>query len=213
MQSMSAMVMSTLRAGRRRAVSWRSDVGAFAVTGIVNEILALFARFGAERYGEDLSIERHMLQTAALARSLGAPANVVVAALLHDVGHFLHADGQAAAVEGRDIEHEALGAAWLSRAFDVDITAPIALHVRAKRYLCAVELGYLERLSAASRLSLAAQGGPMSSGEAAAFTRESAFEAAVILRRCDDGGKDASIPTPDIESFRGLLTASLRPSN
>jgi phosphonate degradation associated HDIG domain protein len=180
------------------------------VTAIVDEIFELFAGFGSGRYGEDISIGGHMLQSAMLAQSLEAPGNVVVAALLHDIGYFLHSHGEASITDGRDSEHEALGAAWLSQAFNEDVTAPIALHVQAKRYLCAVEPDYFERLSNTSRLSLAAQGGVMSEGEAAAFAKKPAFEAAVILRRCDDHGKDASMQTQNIERFRGLLTASLR---
>jgi phosphonate degradation associated HDIG domain protein len=177
---------------------------------IVSEIFELFARHGSGRYGEDISIERHMLQSAALAESLGAPGSVVVAALLHDIGYFLHADGEASVDEGRDINHEMLGAAWLSRAFDEEVTAPIALHVQAKRYLCAVEPDYFERLSHESRRTLAVQGGVMSEAEAAAFAKEPAFDAALMLRRCDDGGKDVSVRTRDLEDFRGLLTAHLR---
>ena len=180
------------------------------MTDIISEIFDLFARFGSERYGEDVSLERHMLQSAALAQSLGAPRSIVVAALLHDIGHLLHAGGDALASQGRDMEHEALGAAWLSRGFDRDVTAPIALHVSAKRYLCAVEPDYFERLSQASRLSLIAQGGVMGEGEAAAFAREPAFEAALMVRRCDDRGKDVAMATQNIERYRELLASSLR---
>jgi predicted HD phosphohydrolase len=170
----------------------------------------LFARYGSGHYGEDLSLERHMLQTALMAESLGAPGNIVVAALLHDIGYFLHPDGETSIDGGRNIGHEALGAAWLSRAFDEDVTAPVALHVQAKRYLCAVEKGYFEQLSDASRLSLAVQGGIMSDSEAAAFANEPSLEAALILRRCDDRGKNVSMETDSIERFRSLLTAALR---
>jgi len=186
------------------------DLGDRDVTAILDEIFDLFARFGSDRYGEDISLERHMLQSAAVAEAMGASQPVVAAALLHDIGHFLYAEGDAALDPGRDFEHEALGAAWLSRGFDREVTAPIALHVRAKRYLCAVEPGYLGRLSDASRVSLALQGGVMGEDEAAAFAREAAFEAALTLRRCDDAGKDPSMRTRTIEDYRGLLTASLR---
>lgn len=183
------------------------------MTAIVDEIFDLFARFGSGHYGEDVSLETHMLQSATMAESMGAPANVVVAALLHDVGHLLHPGGEAAAIDGRNLEHEALGAAWLSRAFGKDVTAPIALHVEAKRYLCAVEPDYFDHLSDASRLSLVGQGGVMSEAEAIAFTKHPGFEAALILRRCDDLGKDASIETRDLEYFRDLITAALSPAN
>lgn len=177
---------------------------------IVDEIFDLFARFGARHYGEELSLERHMLQSAALARALGAPDVVVVAALLHDIGYFLHLDSANSIQEGRNIGHEALGAAWLSQAFGPDVTAPVALHVEAKRYLCAVEPGYFDKLSEASRLSLATQGGIMTADEAAAFARNPALDAALLLRRCDDRGKDVSIETPPLEDYRLMLIAALR---
>jgi predicted HD phosphohydrolase len=180
------------------------------MTTIIDEIFDLFARFGSGGYGEDLSLESHMLQSAALAESMGAPEPVVAAALLHDIGYFLHVDSETSIQEGRDIEHESLGAAWLSRGFDERVTAPIALHVRAKQYLCAVEPGYHEQLSEASRLSLLTQGGVMSEAEALAFRKEPAFEAALLLRRCDDGGKDLAAHPKTLEQYRGLLAAVLR---
>lgn len=172
---------------------------------IVDEIFALFARHGAGLYGEAVSLKAHMLQTAARAEGMGARPSLIAAALLHDVGHFLHPQGEAAAQAGHDIEHEALGAAWLSRGFDEEITAPIALHVQAKRYLCAVEPGYRERLSEASQASLRAQGGEMNATEIAAFKLEPAFEDAIALRRCDDDGKDIHNATRPLESYRELL--------
>ena len=179
---------------------------------IINEIFDMFARYGSGRYGEDLSLESHMLQTAACAELLGAPEHVVVAALLHDMGYFLRADSETSIEEGRNIEHEALGAAWLMKWFPEEVAAPVALHVSAKRYLCAVEPAYFARLSNASRLSLATQGGAMSEAEVAAFAQEPRFADAVMLRRCDDSGKGLSIQTRSFEAYRALLTASLRPS-
>ena len=180
------------------------------MTAIISEIFDLFTRFGGGHYGEELSLESHMLQTAALAESLGASAHVVVAALLHDIGYFLRPDSETSIVEGRNIEHEALGAAWLVRWFPEEVTAPVAMHVHAKRYLCAVEPGYFGRLSEASRLSLATQGGVMSEQEAMAFAQKPAFADALTLRRCDDGGKNVSIEPRSLEAYRELLTGSLR---
>ena len=180
------------------------------MTAIIDEIFDLFVRFGADGYGEDLSLELHMLQSAALAQSLGAPASAVAAALLHDIGYFLHAEAGGAADPGQDFEHEALGAAWLSRGFDEAVTAPVALHVEAKRYLCAVEPGYFDQLSDASKLSLSVQGGVMNKAEAAAFEALPAFDAAILLRRCDDRGKDMAAETRSLQSYRALLVDCLR---
>jgi gamma-butyrobetaine dioxygenase len=180
------------------------------MSGVIDEIFDLFARYGTGGYGEDLSLETHMLQAAAKAEALGAPAPIVVAALLHDIGYFLVEGSETSIDEGRNIEHERLGAAYLQAAFDRDVTDPIALHVEAKRYLCAVEPGYFAALSEASRRSLTTQGGIMSAAEAAAFESEPGFAAAVILRRCDDDGKDLVLAVKPIEDYRALLTAHLR---
>lgn len=175
----------------------------------IDEIFGLFARLGERRYGEDLSLGNHMLQSAAMARALGAQPALVAAALLHDIGHFLHEDGDAPGGGLRDMEHAALGAAWLSEAFGSQVTAPIALHVEAKRYLCAVEPGYSGRLSAASQVSLIAQGGPMGGPEAKAFAERPGAQDAVLLRRCDDAGKDAALRVDPLEAWRDLLVACL----
>jgi gamma-butyrobetaine dioxygenase len=181
------------------------------VTAIVDEIFDLFARFGSGRYGENLSLGEHMLQSAMLAQSLGASDALVVAALLHDIGYFLHRGEDAD--EEHDFEHEALGAAWLSRVFGEEVTRPIALHVQAKRYLCAVDRDYYAQLSDMSRRTLSLQGGVMREREACAFERDPAFESTLLLRRCDDRGKDTSARTPSLEEFRSLILASVRPSS
>ena len=180
------------------------------MTAIIDEIFDLFARFGGGHYGEALSLESHMIQSAVRAQSLGAPDAVIVAALLHDIGYFLHPDSAGSIEAGRNIGHEALGAAWLSQAFGPEVTAPVALHVEAKRYLCRAEPGYFDQLSEASRLSLAVQGGVMSAEGAAAFAKHASASAAILLRRCDDHGKDVSLSTPSLADFRALVTAALR---
>jgi gamma-butyrobetaine dioxygenase len=183
--------------------------GDSALTTVVDEIFALFARFGSAGYGENVSLESHMLQSAALAEALGAPASVVAAALLHDIGYFLCPDSETSIAEGRDVAHEAVGAAWLSRAFGPEITAPIALHVDAKRYLCATEPGYHATLSEASRMSLILQGGVMDDAEVARFAANPAHAAALLLRRCDDRGKEFGTNVPPLGHYRSLLTGLL----
>jgi len=175
---------------------------------MLEEIRDLFARHGADHYGEGVSLEGHMVQTALLAQAEGAPPYLIAAALLHDVGHFLHPDAGTAPTEGRDLEHEALGAAWLSRGFGRQVTAPIALHVQAKRYLCAVEPAYFDTLSDASRLSLSLQGGPMGPREVEAFALRPGAADALRLRRWDDLGKDVSRDHGGIMRFEALLAAA-----
>jgi phosphonate degradation associated HDIG domain protein len=175
------------------------------VDRIWNEIERAFAARGDESYGEGVTQRAHALQCATLAERAGAPASTIVAALLHDIGHLIHDLPETIADEGIDTEHESLGAAWLSQYFGPEVADPVRLHVAAKRYLCTVEPGYADNLSAASMQSLALQGGPMSADEVAAFRREPGIGAALALRRLDDEGKDVAMQTPPLEHFRDYV--------
>jgi gamma-butyrobetaine dioxygenase len=180
------------------------------VSTFVDEIFVLFAQFGGGSYGERLSLERHMLQTATMAREFRATDHLVAAALLHDIGYFLDPESETMLRQGRDMAHETRGARFLEKGYDERVTAPIALHVDAKRYLCAVDPAYHDKLSDASRRTLKAQGGPMREAEIAGFRAHPFFEDAALLRRCDDQGKDVTGETDSLENFRALLIATLR---
>ncbi len=86
------------------------------------------------------------------------------------------------------------------------MTEPIRLHVAAKRYLCTIEPGYREQLSAASEYTLQVQGGPMDAAQAAAFAALPGAADAVAVRRWDDQAKDADAATPEFEHFRPVLS-------
>ena len=127
----------------------------------IDEVLDLFERHGAELYDEEIFQLAHAEQTAALAQAAGATDAVVAAALLHDVGHLLEvAERQGARDRTTDQRHEARGSAWLAGLFPPAVTAPIALHVRAKRYLCAVDPTLPRRAVARFRRQPRAPGRP-----------------------------------------------------
>ena len=177
----------------------------------VDEILRLFRERGRDAYlGEPVSQAEHALQAAHLAEVDGAPDPLIVAALLHDVGHLLHDLGDDAAGRGIDARHERSGGSWLARHFGAEVAEPARLHVDAKRYLCAVEGSYLDGLSAASKLSLALQGGPMTPEEVARFEANPHHRDAVRLRRWDDEAKVAGLEVPGLEHHRGRLAATLK---
>jgi phosphonate degradation associated HDIG domain protein len=168
---------------------------------VFEEIAALFAAHGGETYGEGVTIAQHSLQTAALARAEGAGEALCLAALLHDVGHFL---------EERDDrfgyhKHDRSGGDWLAARFPAEISEPVRLHVAAKRYLCAAEPDYVALLSEASVHSLSKQGGAMTAEEAAAFKVRPFAVEAIRLRRWDDGGKVTGIEVPTLESYRAAI--------
>lgn len=170
---------------------------------VVDEILELFATKGHAAYiGEPVSQLEHALQSAWHAEASGAGDALLVAALLHDMGHLVHKLPEDCADHGIDDRHEAIGQAWLRRHFGPEVTEPVRLHVAAKRYLCATDASYLSQLSPASVQSLALQGGPFSAEETAEFASNPHHQAAVALRRWDDLAKVPGLQVPGLDHYR-----------
>jgi len=178
---------------------------------IVDELGALYAAQGKAAYfGEQVSMLEHGLQAAWFATEEGASDAQVVAALLHDVGHLIEAAPADIADWHTDAQHEISGAAWLARYFGPAVTEPVALHVAAKRYLCATDPAYHARLSAASVLTLKLQGGPMDAVEVEEFERLKFYREAVRLRHWDDQGKLTGFSAPGFDTHRTRITSLLR---
>jgi gamma-butyrobetaine dioxygenase len=172
---------------------------------VANDIFALFAAHGSAAYGEDVTCTQHSLQTAYFARAAAAPTPLVIAALLHDIGHFIAAVPEDLGKWHDDDRHEEVGARWLAAHFGPAIVEPVRLHVPAKRYLCTIDPGYPGALSKASVYTLDLQGGPMSPDETARFEREPFHAEAIALRRWDDQGKLAGLAIPPLDSYRDMI--------
>ena len=178
----------------------------------VDFILELFAHQGSTEYmGEAVTMSQHMEQTAACAVSDGAADALLVAALLHDIGHFIGEHPIDALEKGIDNNHEDVGADYLQTHFPATVSEPVRLHVAAKRYLCATDPGYLSRLSAASINSLKVQGGPMNAAEIEIFEANPHHLAAVKLRLYDDDGKVAGLTINPVTSYRETLESLVYP--
>ncbi|HEX4165276.1 MAG TPA: HD domain-containing protein [Bryobacteraceae bacterium] len=170
------------------------------------EIAAIFEKRGAGAYfGEPVSQLEHALQAAHFACHENAPDHMVVAALLHDVGHLLEDVPEDIAEQGVDARHEEIGLVWLKKRFGPEVSEPVYLHVTAKRYLCATDPDYFGKLSPASVLSLQLQGGPMMPGEVQEFEKHRYFREAVQLRRWDDRSKIEGLPTPSLDNYASVI--------
>jgi phosphonate degradation associated HDIG domain protein len=176
-----------------------------AAENFTGQIMEIYATRGDDHYGEDVSQREHAEQCAHHARADGASDALVIAALLHDIGHLLHKFGENAADRGIDTKHERIGSGFLARALPAEVTEPIALHVRAKRYLATTNPDYLDCLSGASMQSFVLQGGVMSAEEIEAFLAEPHHVGAMKLRSYDELGKVVGMEIASFASYMPLI--------
>ncbi|TQW01085.1 metal dependent phosphohydrolase [Cordyceps javanica] len=180
--------------------------------------------------GEDISQLQHSLQAAAQAACATPPVDELtqVAALLHDIGQFTPAadlraltgggeaenlGGQAAAQSVGRVGHETLGGAMLlALGFPEKVARLVESHVASKRYLCAVDESYHDKLSDASKKSLLYQGGPMSGSEKEEFGSGEWCQEMCQLRRWDDAAKEKDLQVRDLESWRPVIERVLSQS-
>jgi predicted HD phosphohydrolase len=140
----------------------------------------------------------HAVQCAELARLEGADDEVILAALLHDVGH---------AEAGYD--HGRWARVHLSGWFSERSLWLIEHHITAKRYFCAVAPEYFDTLSADSQRTYVLQGGALSSAEALDFSRHPWFDDVMRLREWDDLAKVGGwLPRP-FEDYVQLIEREL----
>lgn len=181
---------------------------------IIDSIIRVFADHGDEEYlGEPVTMSEHMLQTAHFAAEAGADEATIIAALIHDIGHFTSDHGAFSMEDTEDKYHEHAGARFLQGHFPQIVIDAVRHHVAAKRYLCAVDQSYHDGLSEASKHSLNLQGGPMSDSEQEEFAASTAhLDQILLVRRCDDRGKVPGLKVAPLETYlpmmRRVLTAA-----
>lgn len=170
-----------------------------------DEIMALYDAKGQLQYGEDLTQLQHMIQSAVLAEEEGYDEEIILAAFLHDIGHFLDVEVERMGNWGVQ-KHEKIGARYLTqRGFSSNVTTLVAGHVETKRYLCLRDEQYYENLSTASKKTLEYQGGVMSEQEARAFEADPLLNMHIRLRIWDDMGKRADLVFDTRDKYRDMI--------
>ena len=155
--------------------------------------------------GEPVSQLEHALQAAEFARKAQAADTEVLAALLHDIGHWCDPEAKIMASLGA-ADHEQLGAQFiLAGGLVPEVAEMVGLHVSAKRYLVARDKTYRARLSAASLATLAYQGGSMSDAEIFDFERHPLMFPALRLRAWDEAAKSAVPAQTTLADYRALF--------
>lgn len=176
----------------------------------IEDILHLLSTRGQAQYGRETVTQLdHALQCARLAEENNEPPELIVAALLHDLGHLVgeRDDDGVHAKQQRDDLHQFIALPFLRGVFPDAVLEPIRHHVDAKRYLCATDAGYWDMLSPASKRSLELQGGVYAAADATAFIVQPFAEQAVRLRRYDDWAKVPQRDTPELARYRSILNS------
>lgn len=169
---------------------------------IKQTLATMFAQRGDSEYGgEPVTQLEHALQCAMLAEQQDSTPSLIVASLLHDIGHLLHDLPDDAPDQGIDDHHENSGYRFLEQRFEPSVTEPVRQHVAAKRYLCTVDPEYLGMLSEPSVVSFHLQGGMMSDDELAEFKSSPHWKDSVQLRKWDDLAKVVDLKTPTLDHF------------
>jgi len=171
-------------------------------------IKKLFQEKGSNQYmiGEPITQEQHALQSFSYMLTNGHPVHLQIAALLHDIGHFIPETSINPIETKIDDKHEYLGASWLmTHGFPKSVYLPVMLHVTAKRYMCTIDKDYFNTLSPASQESFMLQGGKMSEEEIETFRKSLYFNDALILRMADDSAKKTTNCTFSLDDVEYLF--------
>jgi predicted HD phosphohydrolase len=176
------------------------------------DVTAVLTERGAARDDEVVTQLQHALQCAALARRERADDDVVLAALLHDIGHLVAGAAGLTDDDDRPARHHGHTGAALVRPFVPPRVAwLIEHHVVAKRYLCTVDPLYVRCLSVASTRSLLVQGGRLTAEEQASLEAEPWFVDAVRIRLWDDRAKDPGAIVAPLGEYAWLLDRYFAP--
>ena len=177
-----------------------------------NEFVDLLFDFikeeGKTNYDESVTQLQHSLQTASLARIEDGRRHIVIASLLHDIGHLLIDENDSKNdFLKKDLNHENIASNFLKDFFSEEITESIRLHVVAKRYLCSIDNSYYERLAKSSKKSFVVQGGALEKKEIIELENNIYFKDAIQLRKWDDRAKVSLKEVEELDTYKEMIVA------
>lgn len=180
----------------------------------VDKIFSYYEKYGNQDYiGEPVTQVEHMIQGAMFAEIDGRGPEVVLALLLHDIGHLLEFEVEDKEEKMGDLgvmNHETKGKIFLQQlGLPYPIPNLVENHVKVKRYLVGKNKEYYENLSSASQKTLEYQGGPMNEDEIREFESDPLFSQSLLIREYDDMGKIPNMKIKTLDYYRGYLTCYL----
>jgi len=172
---------------------------------VTKEIITVFKDFGNKDYiGEKITQIEHAIQAAMLAEKDGYGDEIIVAALLHDIGHLVQHKNTMDKWGAK--HHEIIGAEYLKSLNFPELTINLVKdHVDTKRYLVTKNKEYYNSLSEASRNTLTYQGGSMNKEELYKFENKKHFTLNLKLRQWDDSAKIVDMKINEIEYYKPFI--------
>lgn len=180
-------------------------------------LIAAYEKYGNDQYmiDEEIVQSSHALQAAYIASYAGAPDDVIVGLLFHDIGQIIDA-AKVGDVGYLHAAHDEVGSAWLKeQGFPQDVVDWVRFHTIAKMVLCEEDPSYYEHLSLASRQSLEIQKAKYLNEEGQttlkAFNAHPRREDFLHQRKCDDMAKIKDFrEVPPFEEYRGITRSVLQ---
>ncbi len=179
---------------------------------IAEEIFSLYQDFGnADYIGEPVSQLEHMCQAAQLAEAEGYDEEVILAAFFHDIGHLCEHIIDTKPMDSYGVvDHEIIAGNYLrQKGFSEKMARLVENHVQAKRYLTFKYPDYFNKLSDASKMTLAKQGGVMDELEAQNFETDHLHLLYIKLREWDDKAKLEHQLLPSLDKYKEMAVHHL----
>ena len=112
-------------------------------------IFSIYVRRGSAAYfGESVTMTEHGLQAAYFAQASDAPDALVVAALLHDIGHLIESVPDDIADWKTDACHELSGSRWLASRFGPEVCEPACACMCRRNAICVQQIRHTSAGSA-----------------------------------------------------------------
>jgi 2-amino-1-hydroxyethylphosphonate dioxygenase (glycine-forming) len=175
---------------------------------IANEIIDLYQNYGVgAQEGSSVSQFEYLMQLAQTAEIMGYEEDIVLAALLQDIGQ---ATTSANGSEVSEEEFAEAGADYLKeKGFSKKIVRLVESTVESRRYLAFKDESYYNSLSESNKALLEKQGGKMYAEEAEAFEKYPLFETIISVRKLDQEVKNHELLPPDVEHYRNTIIRHL----
>jgi 2-amino-1-hydroxyethylphosphonate dioxygenase (glycine-forming) len=175
---------------------------------IANEIIELYQNHGeSEQAGSGVSHFEYLMQLAQTAEILGYEEDIVLAALLQDIGQVaVAANGSG----GSEEDYAEAGADYLrDKGFSKKLARLVESTVESKRYLAFKDESYYNELPESAKTLLEKQGGRMYAEEAEAFEKYPLFDTIIKVTKLDQEAKKQQLLPPDVEHYRNSIIRHL----